>query len=85
MYRSLQHPVALTSSMSTEPLHLQCVHVCACVSTLIPHGVAELGEEGQQLRLQANRCKAEGLEQGLGLHAVLMVLHPKTTRTYLQP
>lgn len=56
--------------------------MCVCASTLVPHGVAELGEEGQQIRLQANRCKAEGLEQGLGLHAVLMVLHTKQEPTY---
>lgn len=58
--------------------------VCACVATLIPHGVAEFGQEGQQLSLQANWCETEALEQGLGLHAVSMVLYPKTTRIYLQ-
>lgn len=55
------------------------------MSTLIPHGVTEFGEEGQQLRLQAHWCQTEALEQGLGLHAVPMVLYPETTGIYSQP
>lgn len=70
-----QHPVTYGSNTFAR----------ACVATLIPHGVAEFGQEGQQLSLQANWCETEALQQGLGLHAVSVVLYSNTTRIYLQP
>lgn len=88
LHRFLETPLAAKASMSTLLylfIYIYNTCVCAFVSTLIPHGVTEFGEEGQQLCLQANWCQTEAPEQGLCLHAVPMVLYPKKTRNNLQP
>lgn len=48
LHRLLQTPLAAKASMSTLLYLLIYIHntsVCAFVSTLIPHGVTEFGEE----------------------------------------
>lgn len=50
---------------------MKVTSVCA---TLVPHGVSEFGQVGQQFRLQADGCQTEAPEQGLGSLAVLLVL-----------